>query len=268
MDLIINEVTKKETEFNQKHKLDKRKLEIFKNEIMTKSLQEGEIEKYLKQLGKVEKTDISLQNVYGIKRLLSRNFFFEESNFDISVFINPICSAFKNFKEMEFIKIIEGFSKPSKEKFFEHLLKIQDDLTDYLLIMNYENALNTKGYDRYNNVLVINGIKLEMLILSDVDCLYLIDKKYLPRLQYCSFEESFSENNIKDSLYYELKDCSENESLRNEIIKNSQWLSEIGDCYKQNEYLKQKCLIELYLSFRYNKEKGSTALKFDITDFR
>lgn len=268
LDLIINEVTKKEIEFNQKHKLDKRKLEIFKNEITTKSLQEGEIEKYLKQLDKVEKADISLQNVYGIKSLLSRNFFFEESNFDISVIINPICTAFKNFKEMEFIKIIEGFSKPSKEKFFEQLLKMQDDLNDYLLIMNYENALNTKGYDRYNNILVINGIKIEVLILSDVDCLYLIDKKYLPRLQYCSFEESFSENNIKDSLYYELKDCSENESLRDEIIKNSQWLSEIGDCYNQNEYLKQKCLIELYLSFRYNKEKGSTALKFDVIDFR
>ena len=86
-------------------------------------------------------------------------------------------------------------------------------------------------------------------------------------MQYCSFDENFSQQYIEDvGLYYEFNDCSANETLRNELIKNTRWLAEKGDVYEQHEYLKQQCQIRMFLSFRYKKVKSSKALKFTISD--
>ena len=95
--------------------------------------------------------------------------------------------------------------------------------------------------------------------------MYLIEKQYLPILQYCTFDETFSQQYIEDDgLYYEFNDCSANETLRNELIKNTRWLAEKGDFYEQHEYLKQQCQIRIFFAFRYQKVKNAKSLKITI----
>ena len=99
-----------------------------------------------------------------------------------------------------------------------------------------------------------------------IENIYLIEKKYLPKLQYCKFTEEFSKDNIDSSLYYELNDCSTDEELRNEIIGKSSWLSEKGNIDEQHEYLKKQCRIRVFLAFKFYRIKNSKAIKFNIED--
>ena len=96
--------------------------------------------------------------------------------------------------------------------------------------------------------------------------IYLIEKRYLPKLQYCNFDDDFNKKNIQNSLYYELNDCSKDEKLRAEIIEKSSWLSEKGSIDEQQEYLKQQCRLRLFLAFKFCKIKYSKAIKFNIND--
>ena len=122
------------------------------------------------------------------------------------------------------------------------------------------------GYDGYSDFVLIDEKKLEILKFPQIRSIYLIEKKDLPKLQYCKFNEELNQDNIDGNLYYEINDCSKDENLRNEIIEKSSWLSEKGSIENQNEYLKKQCVLKIFMAFKFHKVKNSKSLKFIIKE--
>lgn len=265
LSIAISYADQKEKEYFKQNELDKEKVGAFKEIIVKEIYQNNNLESYLCNNEKIENCDKKLKRVVGINQLLPRKVFFKGIGGYESI-AKQFGSAFKKRQKEEFIKKIEDVSE-TVNKDINSLLNHLENIENYVLITNNFNCRHIKNYDRKHNNITINNKKIDVLILPETSNMYLIKKKYLPILQYCSFDENFSQQYIEDAgLYYEFNDCSANETLRNELIKNTRWLAEKGDVYEQQEYLKQQCQIRIFLSFRYKKVKSSKALKFTISD--
>lgn len=265
LSLAIKDAERKEKEYFKQNELDKAKVENFKKRIIKEVFQESELEAYLRVNGKLEKSDKKLKRVCGINQLLPRRTFFKDFGSYESI-VEQLGIAFSQKKEEEFIEKIESISEKINED-INHLLNRLENIENYVLITNYSNCHYIDNYDRQKHIITINNNKMDVLIFSKIKNIYLIEKQYFPILQYCNFDDNFSQQCIEDGrLYYEFNDCSLDETLRNELIKNTRWLAEKGDIYEQHEYLKQHCQIRIFLAFRYQKVKNSKALKFAIVD--
>jgi len=262
--LVISDAKKKEEEYIKNNQLDKKKLKDFERIIKEKTLKSNQLENYLSSLNKIEQIDFKIKRVCGINQLIPRDVFFEDYGGYENI-AEQFGAVFEPAKEKEFINKIDSISKLSETDINE-ILNITNNIEDYLLITNYINCDNINGYDGYSDFVLINDKKIEIMKIPQIENIYLVDKKYLPKLQYCKFTEEFNKDSIDDSLYYELNDCSKNEKLRNEIIENSSWLSEKGSIDEQHEYLKQQCRIRLFLAFKFCKIKNSKAIKFNVED--
>lgn len=163
------------------------------------------------------------------------------------------------------INKIDSISCISEDNVNNVLMKIEK-IEDYLLITNYLNCNNINGYDGYSDCIKTGDKELQIMKIPQIESVYLIEKKYLPRLQYCSFDEEYDKKNIEGSLYYELSDCSRDDALRAEIIEKSNWLSEKGTIEEQNEYLNQQCRLKLFMAIKFIKIKKSRAIKFIINN--
>lgn len=261
--VAISYAEQKEKEYFKQNKLDKEKVDTLKKIIIEEIYQNNNLESYLCNNEKIENCDKKLKRVVGINQLLPRKVFFKEIGGYESI-AKQFGSAFKKRQKEEFIKKIEDVSEAVNED-INSLLNHLENLENYVLITNNISCRHIKNYDRKHNNITINNKKIDVLILPETSNMYLIEKQYLPILQYCSFDENFSQQYIEDAgLYYEFNDCSANETLRNELIKNTRWLAEKGDVYEQHEYLKQQCQIRIFLAFRYQKVKNSKALKITI----
>ncbi len=168
-------------------------------------------------------------------------------------------------KEKEFINKIDSISKLSQND-VNQVIDNTNNIENYLLITSHLNCDIINNYDGYSDFILINDKKLEIMKFPQIENIYLIEKRNLPKLQYCNFDDDFNKKNIQNSLYYELNDCSKNEKLRDEIIEKSSWLSEKGSIDEQQEYLKQQCRLRLFLAFKFCKIKYSKAIKFNIND--
>lgn len=262
--LVISDAEKKEEEYIKNNRLDKKKLKDFERIIREKALKSNQLEDYLKNLNKIEQIDFKIKRVCGINQLIPRDIFFEDYGVN-EIIAEQFGNVFESAKEKEFINKIDSISKLSENNVNE-IINITDNIGDYLLITNYINCDNIDGYDGYSNFVLINNTKLEIMKFPQIENIYLIEKKNLPKLQYCKFTEEFSKDNIDSSLYYELNDCSTDEKLRNEIIGKSSWLSEKGNIDEQHEYLKKQCRIRVFLAFKFYRIKNSKAIKFNIED--
>jgi len=262
--LVISDAENKEKEYIKNNQLDKNKIKDFERIIREKALKSNQLEDYLNSLNKIEKIDIKIKRVCGINQLIPRDVFFEDYGGYESI-AEQFGKVFEPAKEKEFINKIDSISKSSENNLNEVLNKIER-VEDYLLITSYINCDNISSYDGYSDFILIDDKKLEIMKFPQIDNIYLIEKKYLPKLQYCDFDEDFNENNIDGNLYYELNDCSKDDKLRNEIIEKSSWLSEKGSIDEQQEYLKQQCRLRLFLAFRFCKIKYSKAIKFNVND--
>lgn len=262
--LVISDAEYKEKEYIKNNQLDKNKVKDFERIIREKALKSNQLEDYLNSLNKIEKIDIKIKGVCGINQLIPRDVFFEDYGGYESI-AEQFGKVFEPAKEKEFINKIDSISKLSENDLNEVLNKIER-VEDYLLISSYINCDNISSYDGYSDFILIDDKKLEIMKFPQIDNIYLIEKKYLPKLQYCDFDEDFNENNIDGNLYYELNDCSKDDKLRNEIIEKSSWLSEKGSIDEQQEYLKQQCRLRLFLAFRFCKIKYSKAIKFNVND--
>lgn len=262
--LVISNAEMKEKEYIKNNQLDKKKLKNFERIIKEETLKSNQVEDYLNNLNKIEKIDFRIKRVCGINQLIPRNIFFEEYAGYENI-AEQFGAVFEHTKEKEFINKIDSISKLS-ETDINKILNITNNIEDYLLITNYINCDNINVYDGYSDFILINDKKIEIMKIPQIKNIYLVEKKYLPKLQYCKFTEEFNKDNIDDSLYYELNDCSKDEKLRNKIIEQSSWLSEKGSVDEQHEYLKQQCRIRLFLAFKYCKIKNSKAIKFNVED--
>ena len=262
--LVIADAEKKETEYIKNNQLDENKMKDFEKIIKEKVFVSSKLDDYLNNLNKIEKINLKMKGVCGINQLIPRDIFFENYG-GYETFIEPFVKSLKKAKEREFIKKIDRFAKMSQDNVGSVLNKIEKP-DDYLLITNYINCNNISDYDGYSNFILINGKKLDIMKFSQLDHIYLIEKRYLPKLQYCEFDDSFNEKNIEGNLYYELNDCSDDYQLRAQIIEKSSWLSEKGNIEEQHEYLKQCCRLKLFLAFRFYKIRNSKALKFNVKE--
>lgn len=265
-DNIINnaicDAQKKQDEFVKSNKLSNEIIESFQENLKERVLETNELEKFLSGIKKVETTPIKLNNIYGINHLVSRDLFFDDG-IGNEVLSEQIASVFQSNKEEKFIKKIDNISTLSKENLDTIILNL-DNIEDYVLISNYLNCCHLKCYNHMEDNITINEKKLDVLKIAGCDNIYLIEKNYLPRLQYCSFADGFEKKNINEHLFYDFNDLSKDEALRTKIITESSWLSEKGNIYEQHEYLSKKCRIRVYLSYRFSKVKNSKALKFEV----
>lgn len=262
--LVISDAENKEKEYIKNNQLDKNKVKDFERIIKEKALKSNRLEDYLSGLNKMEKIDMRIKRVCGINQLIPRDIFFEDCGGHESI-AEQFGMIFETAKEEEFVNKIDSISNLS-EKNLNDVLNGIENVEDYLLITSYLNCDNISGYDNYSDFILFDNKKLEIMKIPQIDNIYLIEKKYLPKLQYCDFDEDFNKNNIEGNLYYELTDCSKDDKLRNEIIEKSSWLSEKGSIDEQQEYLKQQCRLRLFLSFRFCKIKYSKAIKFIVND--
>lgn len=263
LELVVRDAESKEKEYIKNNRLNKNKIKDFERIIKEKSLKGNQLEDYLNSLNKIEKVDMQIKSVYGINQLIPREIFFEDCGDHVS-FAEQFGECFE-LAEEEFVKKIDSISKLSNDN-VDEVLNAIERIEDYLLISNYINCDNISGYDGYGDFILINEKKLEIMKLPQIENIYLIEKKYLPKLQYCDFDEDFNKNNVDGSLYYELDDCANDDKLRDEIIKKSSWLSEKGTIDEQHEYLKQKCRLKFFLAFRFCKIKNSKAIKFNAKE--
>lgn len=259
---VIKDSEKKEKEFIKNNQLDKNKLNEFEKIIKETAFKSSELDDYLNNLNKIEKNSIKIKRVCGINQLIPRDVFFENYG-GHEMLAEQFGSVFDSAKEKEFINKIDSISNISKDDINNALMQI-NNVEDYLLIANYSNCDNITNYDGYSEYLIIQDKKLKIMKFRHINSIYLIEKRYLPKLQYCGFDEDYNKNNIDGSLYYELNDCSKDSNLRNEIIEKSSWLSEKGNIDEQNEYLKQQCRLKLFMAFKFVKIKNSKAIKFEF----
>lgn len=264
LELVISDAQKKEKEYIKNNQLEKDKLKDFEKIIKEKALKSNELEDYLNALNKIEKIDFKIKIVSGINQLIPRNIFFKDCVGYESI-AEQFGEIFEFAKEKEFINIIDSISKLAQNDVNEVISKT-NNIEDYLLITSYLNCDKINNYDGYSDFLLVNNKKLKIMKFPQIKNIYLIEKIYLPKLQYCNFYDEFSKKNIQNSLYYELSDCSKDEKLRDEIIEKSSWLSEKGSVDEQQEYLKQQCRLRLFLAFKFCKIKSSKAIKFNMND--
>lgn len=264
LNLVISDAEKKEKEYIKNNQLESDKMENFERIIKEKALKSYKLEDYLNKLHKIEKIDFKIKRVCGINQLIPRDIFFENYGGYESI-AEQFGEVFKTAKEKEFINIIDSISKSTQDDISKVISKT-DNIEDYLLITNYLNCNNITNYDGFSDCILVNDKKIEIMKFSQIKNIYLIEKRYLPKLQYCDFDVEFNRKNIQDSFYYELNDCAKNEKLRNEIIEKSSWISEKGNIDEQHEYLKQQCRLRMFLAFKFSKVKNSKAIKFKIKD--
>jgi len=162
------------------------------------------------------------------------------------------------------MKKLDKISKKSTESLENTLDKI-DNVEDYIIISNYLSTsyFSKFNYDYNDNSITYKDKKISIINIPQIDQIFLLNKKDLPTINFCDFDEEWNQNYIDKSLYYELTDCSQNQSLRKEIIENSEWLKEKGTKDEQDNYLKECCRVRLYLAYTITKEKNAHAIKFD-----
>ena len=259
----IDIATKKEDNYIRESKLASKKLENFEKIIKEEAFKKSKLEDYLELYGKVENINQKISFVCGTNDLIHRNLFLKDTGGYESV-AKQFGNIFNPAKEKEFVNKIDHISKLSSSNINDYLAKL-DNIEEYLLIADRFNCRYNIGYDK--ECIKINGKELNFIQISNIDYIYLIEKKQLPKLQYCKFSDEYDSSKIYNkSLYYELNDCSNDEDLRNKIIESSPWLKEKGSIVEQNEYLKKYCRIKLFMAIRFVNIKNSSALKFKISD--
>ena len=262
--LAISDSEKKEEEYIKNHQLDNKKMNDFEKIIKEEAIKNNELEDYLNKLNKIEYIDFKIKRVCGTNQLIPRDIFFEDYG-GYEIIAKQLGGIFEPAKEKEFIKIIDSISKTVEDD-LNDIIKTTNNIEDYLLITNYTNYDLINGYDGYSDFVLIDEKKLEIIKFPQIRSIYLIEKKDLPKLQYCKFNEELNQDNIDGNLYYEINDCSKDENLRNEIIEKSSWLSEKGSIENQNEYLKKQCVLKIFMAFKFHKVKNSKSLKFIIKE--
>ena len=263
LNIAINEAEQKEKEYNRLNKLNKNKVEKFEKLIRQNINKDSNFINTLRKYNKIKDSKNKLKRAYGFNQLIPRELFFDE--------IGGYETIAENYSETldigierEYMKKLDKISKKSTESLENTLDKI-DNVEDYIIISNYLSTsyFNKFNYDYNDNSITYKDKKISIINIPQIDQIFLLNKKDLPTINFCDFDEEWDQKYIDKSLYYELTDCSQNKSLRKEIIENSEWLKEKGTKDEQDNYLKECCRVKLYLAYTINKDKNAHAIKFD-----
>lgn len=263
LNIAINEAEDKEKEYNRMNKLDDNKVKKFMELIKQNIQKDSSFTNSLRKYKKIKESKNKLKKVFGINQLIPRELFFDEEGGYENIADN-YCEALDIGIEKEYIKKLEKKSTKSTETLETVLNKI-DNLEEYIIVSNYlsKSYFNKFDYDYKENIIICKNKKIPIISIPQIDGIFLLKKDDLPIINFCDFEEEWNSKFINNSLYFEFVDCSENETLRKEIIENSIWLKEKGTIVEQDNYLKECCRIRLYLAYTITLNKNANIIKFE-----
>lgn len=263
LNIAIEEAKRKEKEFNRVNKLNKNKVEKFKELIKQNIKKDFNFYNDLKKYNKIKNSNIKLNKVFGINQLIPREIFFDDIG-GYETIAKDYCGTLNIGVEKEYIKKIDIMSQKSSDD-LENVLYSINNLQDYVIISNYlsKSDFNKLDYDYQNNMIICKDKKIPIINTPQIDAIYLVKQSDLPIINFCSYDDEWDSECIDGSLFYELIDCSENENIRKFIINNSNWIKEKGTTEEQENYLKECCRIRLFLAYSITKDKGASALKFE-----
>lgn len=239
---------KLDDEYEKSEKLSKIKISQFENRIRKFSEKEIGIMPYIV----FDKTNKKLKKVFGINQIIPRNIFFEDVIGMENIADNYGLAFPKGINKEIIDKIVKNITI-SKNTLEEEIAKLKN-LEDYIIICSNHTLYNAK-LKREKDCIKIKDKIVEVIIENTVNGFILTNKKQLPSVSICEFPEEYNVKNIKNNLFFELLDCSENEKLRMEIISKSKWLAEKGNIDEQNEYLKKHCILKIYKSYFIKSKK-------------
>ncbi|MBR0427764.1 MAG: hypothetical protein IJK18_06170 [Clostridia bacterium] len=247
---IIEIADKKEKEYELNAEIDEEKRNRFKELIIKNSKVKSNIEELIYNIGNIKYSEEKLKRVFGISELIPRNWFIKDeyNNVYIDNVAEDYGKAFQRGIKKEIINYIINNSK-EKEGTLNEIINNIPNTNDYILIANESKIynLNYKYADKYID---IENKKLTVIPTFDIEEIVLINKKALPIIEWCQFDNSYNANNIIDGIYIEITDCAEKEELRKNIIKENSWLKEKGNEEEQDKYLKTKCDFKVFKSYK------------------
>lgn len=259
--IAIREAENKEKEYTRINELDNNKVEKFKNLIKQNMQKDSSFINSLRKYNKIKESKNKLKRVFGISQLIPRDLFFDEVG-GYDTIAQDYCGALDVGIEKEYIKKINKMAENST-KTLEVIFNDTDNIEDYIIISNYLNKsyFNKFDYDYKENAIIYKNKKIPIINIPQIDGIFFLRKEDLPTINFCGFNEDWNPKYIDNSLYFELLDCSKDEKLRKEIIDNSEWLKEKGTIEEQDNYLKERCRIRLFLSYTINQNKDVIVLK-------
>lgn len=263
LDYVISITERLAIEYRQSNRLDENKRRKFKQIIKNQIKHKNTFLTYLESCKKVEYTDKKRKIAYGINKIVPRELFFKEV-YGYENFAKNIGDMFNNGIKKEFISKLEK-SANFCDVSLETKLKQIENFDEYVLVTNYLNCKYIYGYDRGKREVVFEDKKMDVIIISSAENVYLVLKSDLPKLQYCIFDDKWNKKFIDNNIYFEFSDLAKHEKLRKEIMMSSAWLKEKGDNNSQDNYLKEHCYIRIFLSFCF-EDANSYVLKFEFKE--
>ena len=175
--------------------------------------------------------------------------------------IEKIANNCKETKEKDIDKILNKFNNLSNIIIFVINLDLFDffkDLRNFIFKWSKNSPqFDIKGFagwyifkEKYIPVFEIfqDRINKQMLVLNKV--------KWGKLIQISPLNKGESKDLMKDIFYMNIRSFSEIPELMDNFIKDPpDWLKKIEDEKKQREHLQEKVSIQIYESFRYNKDR-------------
>lgn len=265
---VINSAIRIAEEKEEKYiistELDIRKLEIFKEKIIEVASRKEGLLDYLERHNKINQFNEKLKVVLGISQLIPRDLFFAE-DFGLEDIAENFGLSIPKGIEEEYIKKIESFCEIQNvdlKKLLENLINPEK----YLLLLEHELYFQMTIRNKEKKYLQINNKKLDILEVSSLSGAILIEKKYLPIIEYCEFDNDYDKSKIENNIYYNMMDCSKNEKLRTELAEKSEWLKEKGDEIAIDKFLKQQCFLRVYVAFKVVNVEKAKGIKVNIEE--
>ena len=244
LEKLISLCSEEEKKYIKTHKMSRKKLNDFKNGIITEIDEGTQLTAYLKKCKKYSSSIRKGKRLFGINQLIPRDIFFEN--------IGGIENISKDFGHA----ILDGISKDYLKKLDSISEIVNNDFCCFVETLDNEKYVVITSPSNWRDINLlkfddkkvdVNGKKIDLIKLPKAKDIYVIRKKDLPNVLLLTPDIDDS-NRIHNGIYLDMVDCSTNEKARNEIQKNSKWLEEKGNIEEQIEYLKGNCAFKLFIS--------------------
>lgn len=263
LEILVAECKKEETEFIKNNKISIEKTDSFKNAIFNEIENGNKLTSYLKDNNKYSIIKKRNKRLFGFNQIIGRDLFFDDV-YGLDNITKDYGRAILTGISKDYLKKLDSISEVIKEDFIKYIDGLNKK-EKYVIITSPSNCriLNLNNFN--DNIIDINGRKIDLIKIPKARDIYLIKKKDLPKVD--MFEPDIKESGIHlNGVYYNLIDCSTDEKTRKEVQKNTKWLEEKGDEQAQIEYLKGKCIFKLFVSPSIRKIPNSKCYKFVIKE--
>lgn len=236
--------------------LEESKVNKFKELIIENSEKKTGILKIIDELNKIKYSNEKLKRVFGFSQLIPREIFFKDIG-GTEAIASDYGEAFPKGINQNLIDVIEKNSKYTEDSLEKELSSIKRP-EDYLVIMSFH-QFYTLNFEKEQDYIKINNGKIKVLKTNDSNKIIIVNKESLPEVEFCKFDDSYDENYITGNMFYKLEDCSNNEQLRNKIIKETEWIKQKGNEEEQINYIRQQCEFQAFIAYRIvnsNKIEG------------